>query len=308
MIPLCIYTQWYFNQMTTKTQEVKKIIEKTVSELSLKLPIVFSQKELSRQLQQMRQTNRITDETSAAIFKKTIPIPLKWNTNTEVKFLTFHLNKVQVIDMLIAFQPQYYFSHFSALYLHELTNHRPKEHFLSKEKTHTSIHSQQKIPEKIHQAFLKSHRKTNKYVTYQKIKINLIEKQKLNKVGVISKSLETDKEKQARIFFTSLERTLIDSLISPHYSGGIKTVSHAFYKSKINIPQLYKIYQTYSPFYPYWQSIGFLFYKLKNFQAEKKWSQYFSIPKIEFYFDKNFNENWSYDSKWKIHYPKGLFE
>ena len=289
--------------------EIKSaFINKAQKELSLKLPLVFSETVFKKTLYKILQKNRITDEIIITSLNKMVKkVPLKWNTKTDYKLLTFDSGKIQIIDILAAFQPLYYLSHFSALYLHELTDHRPEEYFLSKEIIgRIPIHSKEKIPEKIRQAFLKSHRKTSKYLTYQKIKITLLEKQDLGKVGVKKKSLKVEEKRQINISFTSLERTLIDSIISPHYSGGIKTVINAFSKARININQLYKIYKIYSPYYPYWQSIGFLLQKLKKPDVSKKWLQYFSFPKIAFYLDKNVNEDWNYNSKWKIYYPKGL--
>ena len=286
-----------------------KFTKRIKKEISTELPIIFSHTMLEEHLQKMLQAGRIPNVTKTSILNETIKVSLKWNKKAEYKFLTFNSKKVQIIDILVAFQPQYYLSHFSALYLHELTNHRPEEYFLSKEIIgRNPSHSKLKIHERIQQTFLKSPRKTSKYLTYQKTKITLLEKQDLNKIGIKNKLLTVDKTRQVNIFFTSLERTLIDSIISPHYSGGIKTVINAFFRARVNIDQLYKVYKAYSPFYPYWQSIGFLLHRLKPSSISKKWLQYFSSPKMKFYLDKNFNENWSYDSKWKIYYPKGLVD
>ena len=300
---------YVYIHMITDIKSQEKFTERIKKNLSTKLPMVFSQTTLEKQLQKMYQAGHIPNKTKTSILNETIRIPLKWNKKAEYKLLTFNLKKVQIIDILAAFQPQYYLSHFSALYLHELTNHRPEEYFLSKEITgRNPSHSKEKVQEKIQQTFLKSSRKTSKYLTYQKIKITLLEKQDLNKIGIKNKLLRVDKIRQVNILFTSLERTLIDSIISPHYSGGIKTVINAFFRARINIDQLYKIYKAYSPFYPYWQSIGFLLHRLKASSVNKKWLQYFSSPKMRFYLDKNFNETWSYDSKWKIYYPKGVLD
>ena len=292
----------------TKDEIRSAFIKKAQKELSLKLPLVFSGTVFKKTLYKILQKNRVTDEIIITSLNKMVKkVSLKWNTTVDYKLLTFDSGKIQIIDILAAFQPLYYLSHFSALYLHELTNHRPEEYFLSKEIIgRTPIHSKNKMSEKIRQAFLKAPRKTSKYFTYQKTKITLLEKQDLGKIGVKKRSLKIEEERQVNISFTSLERTLIDSIISPHYSGGIKTVINAFSKARININQFYKIYKAYSPYYPYWQSIGFLLYKLKKSNVSKKWLQYFSSPKITFYLDKNFNENWDYDSKWKMYYPKGL--
>ena len=294
--------------IVTRDEIRSTFIKKAQKELSLKLPLVFSETVFKKTLYKILQKNRITDEIIITSLDEMVKkVPLKWNTKKDYKILTFDSGKIQIIDILAAFQPLYYLSHFSALYLHELTNHRPEEYFLSKEVAgRTPIHSKDKMSEKIRQAFLKAPRKTSKYFTYQKTKITLLEKQDLGKIGVKKRSLKIEEERQVNISFTSLERTLIDSIISPHYSGGIKTVINAFSKARINTNQLYKIYKAYSPYYPYWQSIGFLLYKLKKSDVSKKWLQYFSSPKMTFYLDKNFNENWDYDSKWKIYYPKGL--
>ena len=286
-----------------------KFIEQIQKELSEKLPMVFSKTTLEKLFHQMHQNNPITNEIKTALNKAIEKVPVKWNAQTDYKLLTFNSSKIQIIDILAAFHPQYYISHFSAVYLHELTDHRPEEYFLSKEIAgRIPVHSKEKIQERIRQTFLKAPRKTSKYLTYKKTKIILLEKQDLGKIGVETKSLKIDRTRKVNISFTSLERTLIDSIISPHYSGGIKTVIIAFSKAHIDTDKLYKIYKAYSPFYPYWQSIGFLFQRLNKTLAYKKWVKYFSSPKITVYLDKNFNENWAYDPKWKIYYPKGVID
>ena len=288
----------------------RKFTTRIKKEISTELPIIFTQTMLEEHLQKMYQAGLIPNVTKTSILNETVEVSLKWNKKTEYKFLTFNSKKVQIIDILTAFQPKYYLSHFSASYLHELTNHRPEEYFLSKEIIgRKPSHSKLKLHDRIQQTFLKSPRKTSKHLTYQKTKITLLEKQDLKKIGIKNKLLTVDKTRQVNILFTSLERTLIDSIISPHYSGGIKTVINAFFRARINIDKLYKVYKAYSPFYPYWQSIGFLLHRLKpSSVSSKKWAQYFSSPKMKFYLDRNFNENWAYDSKWKIYYPKGLID
>lgn len=284
-------------------------ISKIRKEISSILPLVFNERSYQKLLIQLHDEGRIGQSMKKKLLKDAKKLDLKWNTNPEYKLLSLDKDKVAILDILKAFQPAYFFSHHSALYFHQITNQRPEEYFLSKEiKGRIPQHTKDRAPARVRQAFLKAPRKTTKYLRYKKTKINLLEKQDLKRKGIIKIKLQYGGQDMDgyEIYLTSMERTLMDSIIKPHYSGGLKTLAMAFSVGKIKVDKLYDIYKTYDPFYPYWQSIGFMLQIYKGEGVARKWLKYFQEPKIDFYLDRGFRDDWLYNPEWKIYYPKGL--
>ncbi len=288
---ICIYT-YDTGVNLSKQQKID------LSELKDGLPTIFSELYLSKVLKE----KNVKPAGRKELFKKTLLLPIKWNLSPEFCFRSFDISNLTSLDILIALQPKYYVSHHTALYFHEITDQDPVNFYLSKEiKGRAPAHSNKFVPAKVRQVFLKDPRKTNNYFKFNKNLFYLIEKQDLKKIGV-EKKVIGNKEIQ----LTSIERTLIDIVISPQYGGGIRTVISAFNNIDIDIDKLYEIYSKYDPFYPYWQSIGFLLNSCSRNKLENAWRKKFSIPKNDFYLDRGVRDDWEYNSDWKIYYPKGL--
>jgi predicted transcriptional regulator of viral defense system len=270
---------------------------------------VFPEKVLIQDLKKLESNNLISERQRKKLYKDAKSVQLKWNMQAEYKLLSYAFGVKSIFDIFSAIQTKYYLSHHSALYFHGMTDQRPQTYYLSKEiKGREPIHSEQRVQAKILQIFSKTPRVTSNYFEYNKIKVNLLEKQDLNRIGVIQKILKQNETHELKMYLTSVERTFIDIVISPHYSGGLKTVILAYLNSKINLDKLYEIYKVYSPYYPYWQSIGLLLEKTHGMGVSKKWQSKFSNPKEEFYLDRGFRDTWSFDEKWKVYYPEGIFQ
>ncbi|MFH0878252.1 MAG: hypothetical protein V2A34_00925, partial [Lentisphaerota bacterium] len=102
---------------------------------------------------------------------------------------------------------------------------------------------------------------------------------------------------------------LIDSVVSPHYNGGIASVYSYFInaKKRLKIAKLVHIYKQMDLQYPYGQSIGFLLDRagMKNHAAVIMKS---FPPARNFFIDHSAKSSWTYDPKWRIHYPAGLVD
>lgn len=239
---------------------------------------------------------------------------LYWPMKGDSSHLHILNDEFDNIDIALALQEKGYFSHYSALFIHGLTNQVPKEFYLSEEiKKRKSLHTPEYNEFFIEQQFMKPHRSTTNYCQYKNTTFYLLEKNDNGGIGVETIDLPALSDflsLERKIRITSLERTLIDIVEAPQYAGGILSVVETFraVKGKIDLLKLKEYYNLMNFFYPYWQTIGFLIEKTWGEEDAQKWMSFFGKPIHEFYLDRKFKLDWDKSEKWQIRFPKGLFE
>ena len=123
-------------------------------------------------------------------------------------------------------------------------------------------------------------------------------------LGVIQKQISPE----LIILVTDLERTLVDIVVRPAYSGGVENVIYAFQfaRSKVSIQKLVEIYRALNFIYPYHQSIGFYLEK-SGVYDEQEINRFlnFDEKKWNFYLDYQM-QNPNYNEKWHLFYPRHL--
>ena len=190
-----------------------------------------------------------------------------------------------------------YYTHYSALFLNQLTLQIPKAFYLNFE--HSSIPVNQAISqEAIDQAFSKEQRKAKKYFIYNGKKIFVVNGKNTEKLGVLQNVTHGYE-------YTDLERTLIDISIRPSYSGGVFEVLEAYKKAKRKAdPQrLYDYLKQLKYIYPYHQVIGF--YLEKAGYDEKTLKLFEKDIEFKFYLTYNI-KNKEFSKRWNLYYPKGF--
>lgn len=291
--------------MTKKT----KLIQATEI-LKDQIPLIFTPDMLRKTSSKIRVGAGFSDGVMYRAQNSAKKIPLQWNKLVDPFKLQSFSDDVSILDILGAFCTLYdhfYLSHYSAMYFNEMIDQRPKDYFLTKEDaTRAAQHSGNFNQEQVKLTFMKDARFTSYYFKFKKHKTYILEKQNLNQVGVISKKIN-HQDQSIVLRFTDVERTLIDSVISPHYAGGILTVVACFDKMKIDLKKLLKIYKQYSPFYPYWQSIGLILEKTKGKNVAKDWRDQFSNQIQPFFIAKGYRNSWKKSPDWQVYHPEGLF-
>jgi hypothetical protein len=124
------------------------------------------------------------------------------------------------------------------------------------------------------------------------------------KLGVISIYLE---EAKNEVWVTNLERTLIDIVVRPQYSGGIHQILEAYKNSidNVSINEICTMLRKLNYIYPYHQSIGFLLEKAGYSKPERlEQLRKFGIN-YKFYLTYEMKET-EFSEKWGIYYPKGF--
>ncbi|MCU0432696.1 MAG: hypothetical protein MUC87_04515 [Bacteroidia bacterium] len=196
-----------------------------------------------------------------------------------------------------------YFSHLSAVVLHDLTNQIPKTFYLNNERTSVVLKSKSAAPiqqSAIDRAFLKEQRRSERSYRINSQKILLLNGQFTNRLGVIK-----TKTASAEFNYTDLERTLIDITVRPGYAGGVFDVLEAYKKAlpDMDIPKLIKYLKALNYVYPYHQAIGFY---LEKAGCAESYLRKLELPmKYDFYLTYGIRKK-EYAERWKLYYPKGF--
>lgn len=216
--------------------------------------------------------------------------------------LIYTIEGANKYDIISVIKKGGYLSYLTALVVHELTLQIPKTIYISEEIHDTYLNENVLTQKSIDRVFSKEQRTTTniykdeisneRYVLVEK-KINM------KNIGII-------KDSSFDYPTSNIERTLIDCVVRPQYSGGIFSVLEAF-RNAINVLDLEKL-DTYldelNYTYPYHQLVGF--YLDKTGYDESDLKPFLSkVSDLKFYMTYNLS-NKKLDSKWKIYYPEGI--
>jgi hypothetical protein len=292
-------------------QIVTRTSKKIAAEMEKDLPAVFFEKTIRDHVEELQRLHSFSDSTKYRLIHSAKPVDMNWNGRSKGKLYSFKKDEVTEMDVLQFWTqlPRHYLSYFSALYFNNLVEQKPTHHFISHE-----ILSKGNVANSgllndfnVRQAFLKPARATSSFFEFKNDKFFLIEKKNLEGIGVETKRFKFE-VKTYEFKITSLERTFLDCIISPQYSGGLSTVISVFIKKELNLNHLIEIYKRINPIYPYWQTVGFLLQKFGQLESEKLWIKEFKeFKKIPFYLDHEAKPSWIFSKDWQIHYPSGVF-
>ncbi len=105
---------------------------------------------------------------------------------------------------------------------------------------------------------------------------------------------------------TSIERTLIDIVVRPSYSGGVGNVLAAYRaaRNRMSITTLIQLLETVDHIYPYHQSIGF--YMARAGFGSSELETLLAHPmQFDFYLANKMKKT-SFDPAWRVYYPSEL--
>lgn len=196
-----------------------------------------------------------------------------------------------------------YYSHYTALYLHGLTINIPKTIYLNKEQSKKNIKSEKNISqENIDKAFNKPMRRTNQIATFKDCKIYMLNGKNTSKLGIIKMNL-----KGKNIMISKIERTLIDIVVRPEYSGGVNEIIEAYRLAKENcsINHLLELLRNLNYIYPYHQAIGFYLERAGYKESILKKVENAFSQEFDFYLQYGM-KNKEYSKRWRLFFPKGI--
>lgn len=190
-----------------------------------------------------------------------------------------------------------YLSHYTAAYLHNLTNQIPKTIYISFEQS-KKINVDRKLRQSaIDSAFLKPQRKSATTTVYEGYTFVLLNSMYSNRSGIYSLD---------DLPVTNIERTLIDIAVRPGYAGGVDSVLDIYRRAidKISINKLVAILDKINFIYPYHQTIGFYLEKAGLAKSKLEILRQREML-FDFYLTYEMIEK-KYDKTWRIYYPKGM--
>lgn len=227
-------------------------------------------------------------------FNKTIYI---WKENT--------LTDEAVYEVALAIKPRSYISHYSAMFLLNLTEQIPKTIYVTYDRE-SPINKRKNIDllqESIDRAFSKEKKKPRVVASFKGYDIVLISGTDAKKTGVTNIKLFNG----ITIQVTNIARTLIDIVVRPELSGDVTEIVKAYSlaKNQVQIKQLKTYIKSKDYIYPYEQVVGFLMEHV-GYDADKVEEIHGMCKNIfSFYLGRNI-KNPLFSEKWKIYYPKLL--
>jgi hypothetical protein len=218
--------------------------------------------------------------------------------------IKFTWGKIELLEFLLSLKPLSYFSHESALFYNNMIAEEPETIYLNFEQPDKEYGDSELLQENIDRVFQSKPRITKSITQYSRKKICMINGKYTNKLNVIRNVY-----KKIPIEYTDIERTLIDIVVRPQYSGGTKTISQVYKNAagKFSIKKLITTIKKLGHKYPYHQVIGFYMeksgkYKKKDLSMIKK-----LVLNYDFYVEYGHKKNkLSYNENWRIFYPKYL--
>jgi len=211
--------------------------------------------------------------------------------------------EVSAYELALSLKPTGYFSHYTAMWLHGLTDQRPKVIYLKCEQLEKPNHQRPLEQKNIDWAFRQRPRKSKNVANYKDQKICLLYGANTGNLGVI----ETEGTNGERIPVSNVERTLIDISVRPFYSGGVAEILKAYKlaKEKVSIENLLTMLKEMDFLYPYHQAIGF--YLEKSGVYEELLIQPFKRLEMQHdFYLSNQMKDVLYSTEWRLYYPKGL--
>lgn len=195
-----------------------------------------------------------------------------------------------------------YFSHYTAAFIHGLTNNIVKNIYFSYKNSTNNKPTKKLLQENIDMAFSKPARLTNNFLVYDIYKIVLLENT-FRDEGILKK---LDKKNNKFINFTDIEKTLIDISVRPEYAGGVAEVLEIYKRAKgqVSSNKLKAYLKKANYTYPYHQVVGFYLEHAGYSELALKFMEEFPIE-YNFYLTNEINKK-EFSSRWKIFYPSGL--
>ena len=208
--------------------------------------------------------------------------------------------------LVLSIKENAYLSHYTALQYHSLTEQIPKTIYVTSErknkKSVSVVKENSLTQESLNIAFSKEQRVSANCAIFNDYTICLLEGMSTNNKGVIE--IKNNDGHIVRV--TDIERTLIDIVVRPNYSGGISEVLKAYEKAadKVSVNRISAYLSHINFIYPYAQVIGFYMEK-SGVYTDKQISLLHKEFLFDFYLTYSMKDV-EYSKKWKLYYPKNF--
>lgn len=274
---------------------------------------VYRQKDIGMILSAHRSNWRLSQRTNTTAFiaflltsgrLKKVVFPFKQPYSPETRYAW---GDVSLYDIMLSLKPNCYFSHYTAMQLHELTEQLPKTSYVNFEQQLPSNSTVELNQQRIDSAFRRPVRTTAYVAETSEFRICMIAGKNTGNLGVDERWEYRPITGGSTILrVTNLERTLIDIVVRPVYSGGIHEVLKAYKnaRERVSVNKLAAMLHQLKFIYPYHQAIGFYLERAGYAPELIKLLRRFPII-FEFYLDRDMTDTEVAES-WKLRIPKGF--
>ncbi len=228
---------------------------------------------------------------------------LKLKSPSYIKvYYRYSWGKPNKYQLGLSIRTRSYLSHCTAINIHKLSKHKDTYIYVNSEQSVKPIYTYTLEQHRIDNAFKGKSRRSKYVFPYDGVEYLLLNGKNTNNLGVEEKLLTNNK----LVKVTNIERTLIDIVVRPIYSGGVENILTAYIKSKkkVSIEILLNTLNKMEYIYPYHQSIG-LYLEMAGYN-ESILSKIQNLGlNYDFYLDHGIKKT-SYSKRWKVYYPKDL--
>jgi predicted transcriptional regulator of viral defense system len=268
---------------------------------------VFKRSEIDAELTQHREFWRLSQAIGRKKFIEFLSevagmheIVFDFPTRKEVRYVWREASDYEIIQSL---RPSSYFTHFTAIHLHSLTLQIPKTVYLNYEQPKKQSTDRTLEQDRIDYAFQSKWRTSATVAAFGQRRVCLLNGQFTGQRGV-----ETILDELGNnVMVTDLERTLIDIVVRPVYSGGVHTVLEAYKHAaaKLKVNRLTAMLTSLDYAYPYHQAIGFYMERSGGYTDSQIAIVERFEKKFDFYLDHQIKQK-QYSDRWRVYFPKGL--
>ena len=223
-----------------------------------------------------------------------LPFPYRQETR-------YLFGEVDSLDLVQSLSHDGYFTHFTALYLSNLTEQTPRTIFFNVEQG-ASGGDGQLTQEALNRAFRAEPRLSSNVVEYKGTRIVRVNGRNTNQLGVLVKP----RTGVGAVRATDFERTLIDATVRPAYSGGIAVVARAFElaKESVSVNKLTAYLRKLRYVYPYHQAVGFYMERAGYGEPLLRLLEKFPVE-YDFYLQHAMKSH-VLNKRWRLYVPKGF--
>jgi predicted transcriptional regulator of viral defense system len=269
---------------------------------------VYAERDLDSILSLKRQHWRITKSTTTDTFIEFLSNEgslrrYSFEAENYGKRITrYAWKKASALALAISFRARGYLCHGTAATVHGLGSADPNTIFLNNEQSPKPRPNNPLTQEGIRLAFSRKQRQSNLRYQCEGVSIVMISGKNTDNFGV--ESLKGSENETLRA--TNLERTLIDMVVRPSYSGGITSVLNAYRaaRGKVTAKPLLKVLKTLDHVYPYHQAVGFLMEAANFPDKDCALLQKLGLHH-DFYLTHGMIET-EFCDRWRLNYPKEL--
>ena len=214
--------------------------------------------------------------------------------------------EIPMMELLLHLKPRSYYSHYTAMRLHGLTEQVPKVLYLSHERSSDTQWGTSLTQSAIDEAFQRPARISNNTADFNNLQVLLINSATTGELGVLNHEAQLSLESRVSVRVTNIERTLIDAAVRPAYSGGVFEVAKAFELAKnvVSVNAMGAMLSKLRFTYPYHQAIGFYLeragYRASSLDLMRRFPMEF-----DFYLTHEMSAT-RYVPAWRLYVPEGF--